>query len=84
MRHRRSFSLCLGKLSFEGTGDELTLKNDQNQPQVAKSEKRLLPILKLDIPDGHAVDKTDDYLPDQTCPDDLVCEPFGKGKEDEE
>jgi len=64
--------------------NELTLKNDQNEPQVPQGKKRLLPFLKQDIPDGHAVDETDDYLPDQTCPDDLVRKPFGKGKEDEE
>ena len=60
-------------------GDELTLKNDQNQPQVPQSQKRLLPLSEQDVPDGHAVDETDDDLPDQTCPDDLVRKPVGKG-----
>lgn len=72
-------------LSEEVEADgKAALKDNENQADVAEGEEGFLPFQSEYVGDWDAVDQADDDLSNQSGAEDLVGQPFGDGKKDEE
>lgn len=60
-----------------------TFKDDEDEADVAQSEKGVLPLESQNIPDGNSVDETNNNLADEPGPKNVVRCPFCDGKKKE-
>lgn len=60
-----------------------TFKDDENEADVAQSEKGVLPLESQNIPDGNSVEETNNNLADEPGPKNIVRCPFCDGKKKE-
>lgn len=59
-------------------------KDNQDETDVTQVNESRLPVVRQDVPDGHAVDEADDDLAYQAGFDELGGDPFCHGEEEEE
>lgn len=62
----------------------ITFENDQNQPDISKADKSLLPVMLKNVGQGYSVDDADDDLTYNSGLDGGRGDPSCKGKEEEE